>query len=139
MSILDWIKLLDVLTESEKENLSLFCQEKYLEKGDVLFNEEDEASAMYLLREWNIEVSRKVSGEKVIIWQVHAEEILWEMALFWDTNKRMATAIALDSCKLVVILSFSIKELTQKHPELLNKIRNIISDRIISNKSIFND
>jgi CRP-like cAMP-binding protein len=51
MSILDEIKLLNVLSESEKEKLSLFCQEKYLNAGEVLFNEQDEASAMYLLKE----------------------------------------------------------------------------------------
>jgi len=139
MSILDWIKLLDVLSDSEKEKFSLFCQEKYLEVGEVLFNEQDEASAMYILKEWNIEVSRKLNWEKIILWEVHAEEILWEMALFWDTNKRMATAIATIETTLVVILSFSIKELTQNHPELLNKIKTIINDRIISNKSKVND
>jgi hypothetical protein len=51
----------------------------------------------------------------------------------------MATAIATIETTLVVILSFSIKELTQNHPELLNKIKTIINDRIISNKSKVND
>jgi CRP-like cAMP-binding protein len=135
MSILDEIKLLNVLSESEKEKLSLFCQEKYLNAGEVLFNEQDEASAMYLLKEWNIEISRISDWENIVLWEVHAEEILWEMALFWDTNKRMATATALTDSVLIVILSFSIKELTLKHPELLNKIKTIINDRIISNKN----
>jgi CRP-like cAMP-binding protein len=47
----------------------------------------------------------------------------------------MATATALTDSVLIVILSFSIKELTLKHPELLNKIKTIINDRIISNKN----
>jgi hypothetical protein len=47
----------------------------------------------------------------------------------------MATAMAINNCVLIVILAFSIKELTIKHPELLNKIKTIINDRIISNKS----
>lgn len=136
MSILDEIKLLNELSESEKEKLSLFCQEKYLTAGEVLFNEQDEASAMYLLKEWNIEISRFSDWENIVLWEVHAEEILWEMALFWDTNKRMATATALTDSVLIVILSFSIKELTLKHPELLDKIKTIINDRMISNKNI---
>lgn len=138
MSILDWVKILAELSDNEKDNLSLFCQEKHLDTGEVLFNEEDEASAMYLLKEWNIEISRELNWEKTVLWEVHAEEILWEMALFWDTNKRMATAEAINDCVLVVILSFSIKELTVNHPELLQKIKTIINDRMISNKNSLN-
>ena len=136
MSILNWIKLLDYLSDSEKESLSLFCQEKYLKSWDVLFNEQDEASAMYILKEWNIEISRVVNWEELLLWEVHAEEILWEMALFWNSNRRMATAKAITDCTMVVILWFSIKELTLKHSELMEKIKTIINDRMISNKNI---
>lgn len=135
MALVDWIKLLSDLSEIEKENLSLFCQEKHLKAGEVLFYEQDEATAMYLLKEWKIEISRNKDWEKVVLWDVAAEEILWEMALFWDTNKRMATATAIEDCVLIVVLSFSIKELTNKHPHLFEKIKMIINDRDIMNKS----
>ena len=136
MTILDWLKLLSDLSDSEKYNLSLFCQEKHLKTGEFLFHEQDEASAMYLLKEWEIEVSRTYNWELKVLWEVHAEEILWEMALFWDSNKRMATAKALTDCILVVILWFSIKEITNKYPELLNKIQMIINDRMLVNKNL---
>jgi CRP-like cAMP-binding protein len=60
------------------------------------------------------------------------------MALFSDRTKRMATATALTDCTLITILWFSIAELTEKHPELLEKIQIIINDRIISNKNKIN-
>ncbi len=135
MSIFNWIKLLSTLTDSEKDYLSLFCQEKHLNAGEILFKEKDDASAMYILKTWNIEVLREVKWEKVVLWKVHAEEILGEMALFNNTNKRMATAVWLTECDLIVILSFSIKELTLKHPELGEKITNIINNRIIQNRN----
>ncbi len=138
MALVDWIKLLADLSESEKNNLSLFCQEKHLKAWEVLFFEQDEASAMYLLKEWKIEISRMHNGEKILLWEVQAEEILWEMALFWDANKRMATATAIEDCVLVVVLWFSIKELTQKHPDLMDKIKLIINDRSIVNKQKLN-
>jgi len=50
----------------------------------------------------------------------------------------MATAKALTDCLLVTILSFSIKELTDKHPNLLNKIKMIINDRNMDNKNKLN-
>ncbi|MDD2870550.1 MAG: cyclic nucleotide-binding domain-containing protein [Candidatus Gracilibacteria bacterium] len=138
MSLVDGIKLLADLSQSEKDNLSLFCQEKLLNAGEVLFYEQDEASAMYLLKEGKIEISRMHEGEKIILGDVQAEEILGEMALFGDSNKRMATATALEDCILVVVLGFSIKDLTKKYPELLEKIKMIINDRMINNKNLNN-
>lgn len=138
MSLVDWIKLLADLSDSEKDNLSLFCQEKILKAWEILFYEQDEASAMYLLKDGKIEISRIHEWEKIILWEVQAEEILWEMALFWDANKRMATAQAVVDCNLIVVLWFSIKELTAKYPDLLEKIKVIINDRSISNKQKLN-
>tara|TARA_Y100001960_G_C14609893_1_gene795176 strand:+ start:330 stop:488 length:159 start_codon:yes stop_codon:yes gene_type:complete len=46
----------------------------------------------------------------------------------------MATARAIDECQVLAIMSFSIKELTTKYPDLLSKIKNIIEERIIDNK-----
>ena len=108
MSILDWVKLLDWLSETEKENLALFCQPKHIDAWEILFCENEEASAMYLLSEGNIEISRIKDWEKIFLWEVHAEEILWEMALFWGSNKRMATATAITNCALIVILSINL-------------------------------
>lgn len=135
MNFLDWIELLSTLTDTEKSNLKMFCQEKYVSAWEVIFHESDYASAMYILKEGSVEITRNINWWKIILWEVGSEEILWEMAMFWDRNKRMATATALTDCVLIVILSFSIKELTSKHPELLEKIRLIINDRIISNKN----
>jgi CRP-like cAMP-binding protein len=50
----------------------------------------------------------------------------------------MATAVALTDCVLITILSFSINDLTNKHPELLEKIKLIINDRILLNKEKLN-
>ncbi|MDP2091254.1 MAG: cyclic nucleotide-binding domain-containing protein [Candidatus Gracilibacteria bacterium] len=138
MALVDGIKLLADLSETEKNNLSLFCQEKLLKAGEVLFYEQEEASAMYLLKQGKIEISRIHDGEKIILGEVQAEEILGEMALFGDANKRMATATAIEDCVLVVVLGFSIKELTSKYPELLDKIKQIINDRSIINKQKLN-
>ena len=138
MSFLDWIELLSDLTDTEKSNLELFCQEKVIPAWKVVFHENDYATAMYLLKEGSIEVTRNIEWWKIILWEVHSEEILGEMAMFWDRNKRMATATALTDCRLIVILSFSIKELTSKYPNLLEKFQQIINDRMISNKNKIN-
>ena len=136
MNILHWIQLLSDLSETDKDNLSLFCQEKKLKKWEILFKEGDEANAMYILKKGSFEIRKVISWKEVVLWNVLAEELLWEMALFWDTNKRMATAISLEDSSMITILSFSIKELAKKYPLLLNKIKDIINDRIIDNKIV---
>lgn len=39
MSILDSVGLFESLDSSERDTLSLFCQERFLRAGEVLFNE----------------------------------------------------------------------------------------------------
>lgn len=136
MNILNWISLLDSLSQAELDNLSLFCQLKRLNKWEILFSEWEDGSSMYILKEWQFEISKNIKWKNTIIWTVKAEEILWEMALFLDSSKRMATATAQADSTLITILSFSIKDLTNKNPELYEKIKNIINNRIIENKII---
>ena len=131
--------LLSNLTEKEKDELSLFTQEKVLKPWEVLFNEWEEWNAMYFLLSWVIEVIKKINWEERVIWKVMAEEVLWEMALFWKNKKRMAKAKAIEDCKLITILSFSVNELTNKHPDLLKKIQDIIEKRNMCNDKIMND
>lgn len=39
MSILDSVGLFESLDSNERDTLSLFCQERFLRAGEVLFNE----------------------------------------------------------------------------------------------------
>lgn len=134
MLILDQVKLLNSLSSDEKKELSLFCQEKRVNKWEIIFKEWDYANAMYILVKWSIEISNIKDWRKVVIWNVNSEEILWEMALFWSNWKRMATAEVVEDAILITILSFSIKNLIKKHPDLFSKIKDIIELRIESNK-----
>lgn len=139
MSVLKGVGILDSLDESELSYLRLFCQEKHLSTWDVLFRDGDEGNSLYILKTWKMSVSRVIDGVDVHLWYVSAEEILWEMALFSHNTKRMATARAVEDCTLVVILDFSIKELTRKHPELLEKIQWIIKRRLMDNKLVVDE
>ena len=135
MGMFDNSKIFEDLSLEEKNQLEIFCQEKSIKKWDILFKEWDEATAMYILQEWEIEVYKEKLWKKIFLWNIIAEDILWEMALFWNKWKRMASAKAIKDSILLVLLEFSIKELTQKHPEIMDKIKDIIEIRNITNKS----
>lgn len=136
MSVLHRVKILSDLSEKEINNLSMFCQDKLLLKWETLFHEWDEANAMYILASWEIEISKLIEWKRTQLWYVKAEEILGEMALFWKSSNRMATAIASQDSQLLVVLSFSMNELIKKHPELMDKIQRIIEERTVNNKII---
>lgn len=136
MTILEWLWMLEELSYEEKSSFALFCQERHLSKWEILFNEWDEANAVYFLKEWEISIYKNLSWWQVKLWKIVAEDILWEMAIFGGTWKRIATAKAVEDCVLIIILSFSIKELTQKHPDIMIKIQNIIEKRIYENKML---
>ncbi|MDQ7009902.1 MAG: cyclic nucleotide-binding domain-containing protein [Candidatus Gracilibacteria bacterium] len=131
----DTTKIFRNLSKEEKNNLEIFCQEKSLKAGESLFKEDDEANAMYILQEGEIAVYKNIDGKNNLLGNILAEDILGEMAVFGERGKRMASAKAVKDSVLIVLLSFSIKELTNKYPEIMNKIKNIIEIRNIQNKN----
>ncbi len=129
MSILDGIHILEPLSKSELTNLEIFCQERFIKAWEILFNEGDEANSMYLISKWKIEVFNIKYYEEVVLGYIESEGILWEMAIFWEKKKRMASARAVTDSTLIVLLEFSIEQLTKKHPDILIKIKEIIEKR----------
>ena len=134
--MLENLAMLENLSDIEKTQLEIFCQEKFLHAWEILFKEWEEATSMYFLQTWEIEISKELQGEKEVLWKIVAEDILGEMALFGNSWIRMATASAKENTTLIVMLDFSIKELTSKHPNLLKKIKNIIEDRNTKNSQL---
>lgn len=136
MWVLKWVKLFLDFKDKDLAQIEMFCQEKYVKKWEIIFNEKDEANAMYILAEWVVEVSKEINSKKHILGTVEAEEILGEMAMYEEKGKRTATATASIDTRLITILIFSIKQLEKKYPEFIDKIKKIILERKIENKNI---
>ena len=136
MWMLDNIRILRDLDKKELSNLELLCQERFLKAGEILFREWDESSTMYLLSKWKIEIFINKDNKEIILWEVKAENILWEMSIFWEKHKRMASARAKEDSVVIVLLEFAIKELVSKYPEILEKIIDIIKQRKEQNKKL---
>ena len=56
------------------------------------------------------------------------------MALFSYNGKRMAGAKAKENTRLITILSFSIQQIMNTKPELLEKVKGLIEKRMYENK-----
>jgi len=136
MSILNWIKILKDLDEKELQSLAMFCQERSVKTWELIFSEGDIANSMYLLKSWEIEVFKNNDSWETILWYIESEDIFWEMALFWKQSNRMAWARAVKDSKLIIMLDFSIKELLNKHPEVMDKVKKLIDKRNNENKKL---
>lgn len=131
MSLLDSIDFFKTLTPSERDNLALFCQERFLRSFETLFNEWDEATALYVVKSWKLKAYQNKPEWEVVLGYINAWEFVGEMAFFdWNiTKKRMASIKSIEDTQLIVIMNSSMKELATKNKEVFDKIVNIIEDR----------
>lgn len=125
----EWIELFAWLSWLELSTLEIFCQQRSFEKWEILFNMWEEASAMYILKSWLLEV---YNYDK-IIWSINPWDVVWEMAIFLAHKTRTASVKAVEKSNVITLLSFSIHELWLKHPEILSKIKKVIEERNIKN------
>lgn len=132
MSILSWISLFWNLTASELSNLALFCQERFLKAWEVLFNEWEEASAMYVVKSWKLKAYKDRSDWEQTLWYISQNEFVWEMAFFdWNNTakNRTASVKAIEDSQLLIIMNYSIIDLAKKHNDVYTKIANTIQKR----------
>ncbi|MDQ1343933.1 MAG: family transcriptional regulator, cyclic receptor protein [Patescibacteria group bacterium] len=132
--MLEDIGLFAELTASERNTLGMFCQERPLENGELLFSEGDGATAMYVVKEGSLKVYKDRSTGTTILGYVNAGETVGEMAVFGHEPRiRMATVRAVEPTRLLVIVDYAIIEISRKHPELYAKINAIIRRRMEQN------
>lgn len=125
-NILDDILIFSSLSDDDRQHLSYFCQKRVLERGEVLFHQWDIPESFYIVLQGSFLVER----DNQEIWKVFIDEIIGEMALFGDNKQRNATVISIGESEVLEILDFSITELANNNPKLLEKIKNIIKNRL---------
>lgn len=128
----EWIDLFWWLSKEEISMLEMFCQERVLSKWEVLFNEWEHATAMYILKKWLLEV---YNNEK-IIWIINVWDFVWEMAIFSTYKTRTASVKAIEESIVITLPAFSIEKLSIEHPEIIKKIQKIINQR--KNQNLIN-
>lgn len=130
--MLEWIELFSSLGEDSLNTLSMFCQQRRVLKGEILFRRWEESTSMYIVISGKLEV---FDGERVL-WFVKSWEFVWEMSLFSEPKVRTASVKALEDTNVIVLLAFSIEQLWHKHPEILEQIRKVIEERNKKNQNI---
>ncbi len=123
------IELFSSLSETEISTLEMFCQEKIVEPWELLFSLWEDATAMYILKSWLLEV---YNYEKTL-WYIHPGNFFWEMAIFSAHKTRTAFVKVIEKSEIISLLLFSINELSLKHPDIVKKIKQVIEERKLQN------
>ena len=104
-----------------------------LKNGQYLMKQDDTEQAFYLLSHGKVNVMQHRANQKdLLLATVSSPTVIGEMALLMSTPRR-ASVIANGSILTWRISSELLRNLTQKHPELINQIRHIIEQRQLRN------
>ncbi len=101
-AVLKKIPLFASLRDGDLDNLVLLLRRKGLTKGEVLFRQGDEGTAMYIIRQGRVTISLSRRTDKVTLALLGEGEFLGEMALL-DGLPRSADATAMDDAQLYVL------------------------------------
>lgn len=105
--------------------------------GDVIFREGDVGNHLYIVSSGDVEISKEIDGEKVILTKLKAGDMFGEMVMV-GSNIRSGTATALNptSCISISRMMFS-KKMTDV-PEWMQKFFGIMVERLRETTRRFN-
>ena len=114
------IPVLESLGDEEVARLAGTGRERRLERGEFLFYEGDRAVAFHLVLEGQLETTREVAGEQVLMMSHGSGGFLGAMALLTDTPYRGSTCAVAETL-LFELDGEDLRRLAFTHPPLLRK------------------
>jgi len=130
--------LFNSLHEDILKAISAELEHLFLDKGDVLFMQGDQADAMYIVMKGCLEVSIiKQNSDGTILAHVKTGMPVGEMQILVG-ERRSATVIAIEDSDLIKIPKATFEKIADKYPEVFIHIAEIIRERLRYNQlSIF--
>lgn len=144
--VLKRIPLFSSLPHSDQEHLAGLVRRKALRKGELLFRQGDEGTALYIILQGRIKISVSRRSDSVTLAILGPGEFLGEMALL-DDLPRSADAMALEDSQLYALsrkdfLSFLNSNENAVHAVLtslslrLRKTDNLLAEMCFLNLSV---
>lgn len=105
------------LSPTRLRSLLKIAQERTFQRGQVVFEQDDEASELFIVRKGVLEVSTlALDGRKHILNVVTKGNLFGEIALL-DGGKRSATITALEPTRLLSVSRRVMMDQMQQHPD----------------------
>ncbi|MCF8002231.1 MAG: Crp/Fnr family transcriptional regulator [Halanaerobiales bacterium] len=119
------LKDLTVFSRLESDELELVCQssfEKYYQKGEIIFFENDDYGGLYLLVSGRVKLSMlSPEGKEKVLNILQEGDIMGEVS-FFDLDPHPITAEAMENARIVIIPREKLEDIITKKPGLALKI-----------------
>jgi CRP/FNR family transcriptional regulator, cyclic AMP receptor protein len=129
LNVLKKVSLFASLSEADQQNLTTLLRRKHLGKGEQLFQQGDEGTALYIIAEGRIKISLARRMDNVTLAILGQGEFLGEMALL-DELPRSADAIALEDSHLYVLNRKDFLAFLDNNAHAVYAILNSLSRRL---------
>jgi len=105
--------------------------QRKLERNDVLFRQDDESAALYIVVSGRIAIAnRSFDGRESMVALMEDGDLFGEMGLFDDGDGRSADARALEQSELIELPYEPVRELFTAQPDLLWGVVRLLSKRV---------
>lgn len=119
------------LDEASLAALSESCTKRTLGRGDVLFHQDDESGALYVVVSGRVAIAnRSFDGRESMVALMEDGDLFGEMGLFDNGEGRSADARALEPSELIELPYEPIRELFTAQPGLLWGVVTMLSQRV---------
>ena len=119
------LKDLTVFSRLESDELELVCQssfEKYYQKGEIIFFENDDYGGLYLLVSGRVKLTMlSPEGKEKVLNILQEGDIMGEVS-FFDLDPHPITAEAMEDARIVIIPREKLEDIITKKPGLALKI-----------------
>ena len=123
------------MREEEVDYLVGTAKIKAYNAGEILFKEGDAADGLYLIRKGSVTVSRKISGNEVVLSYVAAGNYVGEMALMSDAP-RSATIRAAAPTEAIMLEAGRFVEVMASHDTVRGRIDSKLLERMRINQAM---
>jgi len=111
------------LEEIEVKKLLQFAKVKQYARDEVIFEQGDPGSGLFLILRGVVEIYIEPGGNRVSLAKLKAGEFMGEMSLFGNGNQtRTASALSFEPVTAVMISTVDFRKLQTSGPKILSKM-----------------
>ena len=130
-NVLASTSLFENLDEASLASVASSGARRKLERGDVLFRQDDESGALYVVVSGRIAIAnRSFDGRESMVALMEDGDLFGEMGLFDEGEGRSADARALEPSELIELPYEPVRELFRDQPQLLWSVVQLLSKRV---------
>ncbi len=127
--VLRTVPLFEGLAFRDLKKIELIAHERTFMPDEVVFQERQPGTGMYIIKEGLIELTKSINGERIKIAELGGGEFFGEMSLI-ENYPRSAQATAVVKTEVLGIFRPDLFDLIDRNPRLGSKILLKLSERL---------